>query len=381
MDATEPQATSASESNASEADRDVAVQIANVTKEYGDVTAVDDVSLNVRDEEFLTLLGPSGAGKTTLLHMIAGFVTPTRGTINIDDVDVTHKPPYERNIGMVFQSMALFPHMTVGENIAFPLKMRRFDHDRIDERVQEMLDLIRLPEIRDRNVAELSGGQQQRVAIARGLAFKPSLLLLDEPLSSLDKKLREEMREELLRIHREAEVTTVHVTHNQEEALTMADRIAVIKEGEIAQHSSVQKMYSRPNSAFVADFVGNTNMLPGHVATVNEQRFSVDFGDDIVSTCQPSVVDTDPVADDQVTVGVRYEQVQIDERLDTDNAYNATVSDVIFMGDVINYKAEIDSLGVEVNISELNSKDVDVFERGDAVQVGWEDDDTLVYSS
>ncbi|MFW6385012.1 MAG: ABC transporter ATP-binding protein, partial [Halodesulfurarchaeum sp.] len=272
---------------------DVAVRIDRVTKDYGDVVAVDDVSIDVRDGEFLTLLGPSGAGKTTLLHMIAGFVEPTRGDIYIDGEVITDRPPYERNIGMVFQSMALFPHMTVAENIAFPLEMRRYDRARIDDRVEEMLDLIGLPDIGERDVSELSGGQQQRVAVARGLAFEPSLLLLDEPLSSLDKKLREEMRQEVLRIHREADVTTVHVTHNQEEALTMADRIAVIDDGRVAQCSPTRELYASPNSTFVADFIGNTNLLRGRVSGWDGDVCAIDLGSgDVTVRCRTN--DADP---------------------------------------------------------------------------------------
>ncbi|MGM0399259.1 MAG: ABC transporter ATP-binding protein, partial [Halobacteriota archaeon] len=254
-----------------------AVRLDHVSKQFGDVTAVDDVSLDIRQQEFLTILGPSGAGKSTLLHMIAGFDEPTSGRIAIDGEDVTTAPPYERNIGMVFQSMALFPHMTVGENVAFPLKMRRIDPAHIEDRVAEMLELIRLPDIADRNVQELSGGQRQRVAMARSLAFEPSILLLDEPLSSLDKKLREEMRRELLRIHRETDVTTVHVTHNQEEALVMADRVAVIQDGEVVQHATTQELYDRPTSAFVADFVGNTNLLAGRIATLADATCRVEL--------------------------------------------------------------------------------------------------------
>lgn len=354
-----------------------AVRIDNVTKAFGDVTAVDDVSLDIRDGEFLTILGPSGAGKTSLLHMIAGFVEPTRGTILIDGNDVTTDPPYERNIGMVFQGMALFPHMTVGENIAFPLEMRRHDPDRIDERVREMLELIRLPGIADRDIDELSGGQQQRVAIARALAFEPSLLLLDEPLSSLDKKLREEMRTELLRIHSAADVTTVHVTHNQEEALTMADRTAVIRDGRIVQHTSTHDLYDHPNSAFVADFIGNTNILESRVTEQTDDGCVVTLGESgpLVDCCPETALAPDAA----VTVGIRYERMEIGETLGTDNVLEASVVDVEFAGETITYDVVVERTGQQLSVTELNTTDTRVFRRDDAVCVGWNATDAFVY--
>ena len=361
---------------------DAAVRIDNVTKAFDDVVAVDDVSLDVRDQEFLTLLGPSGAGKTTLLHMIAGFTKPTAGDISIDGEIVTRKPPYERNIGMVFQSMALFPHMTVGENIAFPLKMRRIDKFDREDRVQEMLDLIRLPDIGDRQVSELSGGQQQRVAIARALSFEPSLMLLDEPLSSLDKKLREEMRQELLRIHREANVTTVHVTHNQEEALTMADRIAVIQEGEIAQHSSTQELYARPQTAFVADFVGNTNMLRGRVEGVNPPNCTVKIADtDQTIECRTDLGDGTVDVGDDVSVGIRFEEIEIGDSVSADNVFDGTIIDVVFKGNFVDTTVRIDGIETAFQVSDINSEDTRVFARGDGVRVGWDATDCLVYTT
>jgi len=370
-----------------------AVRIEAVTKKFGDVTAVDDVSLSIREGEFLTILGPSGAGKTSLLHMIAGFVDPTAGAIHIDGRDVTAAPPYERNIGMVFQSMALFPHMTVGENIAFPLEMRRQATDRIDERVAEMLELVCLPGVADRSVGELSGGQQQRVAIARGLAFGPSLLLLDEPLSSLDKKLREEMRRELLRIHRETDVTTVHVTHNQEEALTMADRIAVIREGEIVQHAPAQELYDHPNSAFVADFIGDTNLLSGTVECRDGTTVTVtlDGGDATAERARQTIeclVETETengehrasfAPGDRVQVGVRYERLDLGREVGTGNAFDATVTAVEFAGDTVTYDVTLADMGARLSVTELNEPGSRVFDRGETVRVGWDPADAFVY--
>jgi putative spermidine/putrescine transport system ATP-binding protein/spermidine/putrescine transport system ATP-binding protein len=354
---------------------DPPVAFEDVTKIYGDVTAVKDVSLTVGEKEFLTLLGPSGAGKTTLLHMIAGFTTPSSGEIYIDGEPVSAKPPYERNIGMVFQSMALFPHMTVRGNIAFPLKMRRWEPDAIDDRVEEMLDLVRLPGTEKRNVAELSGGQQQRIAIARGLAFEPSLLLLDEPLSSLDKKLREEMRHEISRIHDETDVTTIHVTHNQEEALTMADRIAVIDEGEIEQLANTEDLYNEPRTSFVADFIGNTNMVQGVVVDGGRVRSadgSLEFS--------ASLDGYEP--DDGVSVGLRHEQIRIDDAdPGTDTTVPATVANTIFRGDVIDYTVRPESIDAQLHIVKLNEKHTKAFEPGEEVVVGWNSENVLVYPS
>jgi len=348
-----------------------AVEIDAVTKQYAEVTAVDDVSLEISDGEFLTLLGPSGAGKSTLLHMIAGFTEPTRGEIFIGGEPVTGAPPYERNIGMVFQSMALFPHMTVGENVAFPLKMRRFDPGRIDERVAEMLELVRLPGIADRDVSALSGGQQQRVAIARGLAFEPSLLLLDEPLSSLDKKLREEMRQELLRIHREADVTTVHVTHNQEEALTMADRVAVINEGRVVQHSTTRELYADPATAFVADFIGDTNFLPGELRRDGDACVLTVGGRELTVP--------DAGSEGEAAVGVRAERIRLGEELDTDVAFDGTVSEVLFKGDTVHYEVAIAGPDARVGVTVLNATNTQLFDRGDELRLGWNAEDTFVY--
>ncbi|MFW6003548.1 MAG: ABC transporter ATP-binding protein [Halanaeroarchaeum sp.] len=357
-----------------------AVRLEHVTKHYGDVTAVDDVSLDVHQQEFLTILGPSGAGKSTLLHMIAGFDEPTSGHIAIDGEDVTTAPPYERNIGMVFQSMALFPHMTVGENIAFPLKMRRIDPGRIEERVAEMLELIRLPDIADRNVQELSGGQRQRVAMARSLAFEPSILLLDEPLSSLDKKLREEMRRELLRIHRETDVTTIHVTHNQEEALVMADRVAVIKDGNVVQHATTQELYDHPTSAFVADFVGNTNVLAGRIDHRADTTCRVELdGTGTAVTCRVDDPNSDLDVGTPVDVAIRYERVRVGDDLATDNRFDGVVAEVTFEGDTITYEVALAGGDRRLSVTELKAAHRDLYQRGESVQVGWNVESAVVY--
>jgi len=233
-----------------------------ITKRFGDFTAVNDVSLNVPHGTFLCLLGPSGCGKTTLLRMIAGLEEPTSGSIVIDDEDITAIPTHKRDLGMVFQSLALFPHLSVGENIAYPLRIRGRPRDEQARRVGDLLRLIHLPDFADRPVAKLSGGQRQRVAIARALALSPRLFLLDEPLSALDAKLREAMQVELRQLQQKLGITTIVVTHDQREAMTMADMVVVMGEGRIRQAAAPVEIYRKPADAFVADFIGMTNLLP-----------------------------------------------------------------------------------------------------------------------
>src|SRR5919109_31258 len=241
------------------------VVLTDVSRRFGGVTAVDGVTLDVGEGEFLTLLGPSGCGKTTTLRMIAGFLPPSRGRIVIDGEDVTRLPARRRNIGMVFQDYALFPHLTVAENIGFGLRERGTPRRRIGERVHELTALVRLTGLERRFPAELSGGQQQRVALARALAYTPRVLLMDEPLGALDLKLREAMQLELAQLQRRLGITTIYVTHDQEEAMTLSDRIAVMSEGRILQVGPPDEVYGRPRTAFVASFVGKVTLLAGTV--------------------------------------------------------------------------------------------------------------------
>jgi len=360
-----------------ESSGETVVNIDGVTKRYGSLTAVDDVTIPIRDGEFLTILGPSGAGKTTLLHMIAGFEQPTAGEIYIHDEPVSNEPPNERDIGLVFQSLALFPHMTVKGNIAFPLKMRRDDPGDIEGQVEEVLELVRLPlEYKDKPVEDLSGGQQQRVAFARAIVYEPTLLLLDEPLSSLDKKLREEMRAELSRIHDEIDLTIVHVTHNQTEALSMADRIAVINGGALEQLDPAKEVYANPGSPFVAEFIGNTTMLDGvvesvgngeAVATVGRGQIAFRRGDGVRSG-------------GPVQLGLRAEKIRI-EASDpgTENAFEGTVRQVAFEGDQTQYVVDVAALDARLEVTHQDPKSETVFERGDSVVVGWAAEDVFAY--
>ncbi|MGO4441105.1 ABC transporter ATP-binding protein [Rhizobium sp. RAF56] len=238
------------------------VYISSLTKDYGAFRAVDDVSLDIAAGEFLTLLGPSGSGKTTLLMMLAGFARPSAGSVRLGEQEVIHLPPHKRNIGMVFQNYALFPHMTVGENIAYPLKLRSIGKAEREARVHRVLDLVQLAGYQDRRITELSGGQRQRIALARAIVFEPRILLMDEPLSALDKQLREAMQIEIRRLHDRLGTTTISVTHDQREALTMSDRIAVFSRGKLAQVATPPELYERPASRFIADFIGESSFIP-----------------------------------------------------------------------------------------------------------------------
>ena len=256
------------------------IHVQDLTKKYGEMYALDSVNLDVKSGEFLTLLGPSGSGKTTLLMAIAGFNRPDSGSIRFGDEEVILKPPHKRDVGMVFQSYALFPHMTVAENIAFPLKLRGVSLAETAERVATALKTVQLDGLGDRDIEQLSGGQKQRVALARAFVFRPRILLMDEPLSALDKKLREQMQIELKHLHKQLGVTTVYVTHDQREALTMSDRIVVINKGQLTQIGTPNDIYNHPANAFVADFIGESTMLPLNL----DGSGSLYFEDNLIKT-------------------------------------------------------------------------------------------------
>jgi putative spermidine/putrescine transport system ATP-binding protein len=253
------------------------LSIRGVTKRFADVTAVNDITLDVAQGEFVTFLGPSGSGKSTLLYMIAGLEDVTSGDIRLREASLLTVPPHKRNIGMVFQRYTLIPHMSVEDNIAFPLRVRGWSRERIAQRAAEMLRLVRLEDCRGRRPAQLSGGQQQRVALARALSYDPRILLMDEPLAALDKKLKEGMQAEIRRIHRETGVTVLYVTHDQEEALRLSDRIAVFNGGRIEQAATGADLYENPASRFVAGFIGNCNFLPVTISALHEGSATVRF--------------------------------------------------------------------------------------------------------
>jgi spermidine/putrescine transport system ATP-binding protein len=286
----------------------IAVELQDVTKKFGDFVAVDRISLQIQDGKFFSLLGPSGCGKTTTLRMIAGFEQPTEGEIFIAGQPTAGVPPFEHNTNMVFQNYALFPHMTVAENVAFGLEMKRVPKAEIKTRVAEALRMVRLPDLGYRRPKQLSGGQQQRVALARALVNRPAVLLLDEPLGALDLKLRKEMQLELKDLQHQVGITFVYVTHDQEEALTMSDRIAVMHQGQVLQIGSPTEIYERPQSRFVADFIGETNFLDGEVVDRKNGHVTVKITPEIA--IQAPVSDGSPI-ESQVTVAIRPEKLSL----------------------------------------------------------------------
>ena len=307
------------------------LRLRNVVKSYdGKTNAVDDVSINVARGEFVTFLGPSGSGKTTTLLMIAGFEDPSGGTIELDGRNLTLSRPYRRNIGMVFQNYALFPHMTAQENVTFPLRMRHFPKGEIAQRAEKMLALVGLSAFAQRYPRELSGGQQQRVALARGLVFNPDVVLLDEPLGALDKNLREQMQVEIKRIHRELGITTIYVTHDQTEAMTMSDRIAVFSNGRLAQVDTPLDVYQRPSNRFVAEFVGDSNFFAG---TVDASRPGMA---DLTGIGRVRIPPKNTLIGD-VDIMIRPERLQPTHMVDAvdANEFEMTVVDTINYGDSI----------------------------------------------
>jgi putative spermidine/putrescine transport system ATP-binding protein len=308
----------------------IKLKTSGLAKRYGAFVALAPTDLEVAEGEFLTLLGPSGSGKTTLLSLIAGLATPDEGRLLINGKDVTHGAPYERDIGMVFQNYALFPHMTIAENIAFPLKMRKLDAATAKRRAMEALELVRLPHVAQRYPKELSGGQQQRIALARCLVYRPSIVLMDEPLGALDKKLRDQMQLEIKRIHRDLGTTIVYVTHDQEEAMTMSDRICLMNAGRIEQLGTPADLYFRPRTLFVADFLGESNLLEGTVERVDgghvEVRLAQDGGRALAAAGAP--LDTGS----KVRVMVRPQNLRVLPEAAAVNAVRGTVLDSMITG-------------------------------------------------
>ena len=342
------------------------LDIEHLVKRYGDFHAVRDVSLSIADGEFLVLLGPSGCGKTTTLRMVAGFIEPTAGRVLLGGQDVTLLPPWKRNAGMVFQSYALFPHLTVAQNVAFGLEMRKLPRADIETRVEEVLALVRLGGYGGRLPRQLSGGQQQRVALARALAIRPDVLLLDEPLSNLDAKLRQEVRVEIRELQRKLGLTTVMVTHDQEEALTMADRLVVMNEGEVRQVGSQRDLYERPADRFVAGFVGRSTFLdgtietPGHFQTSGGLELKCTGGQTgaAVLSLRPERVEIGPVSQEGGPLA------------GLDNQLSGTVEFVSYLGSLIDIHVRLspsDRLVVQIANREGGfSPDV-----GQPVHVGW----------
>ncbi|MDH7787423.1 putative spermidine/putrescine transport system ATP-binding protein [Ochrobactrum sp. 19YEA23] len=362
----------------------VAVSAKNVSMIYNGFHAVRSASFDLEQGRFLTILGPSGSGKTTLLRLIAGFQRPSVGEIFINGQAVSAVPSHKRSIGMVFQKLALFPHMTAAENVAFPLKMRRFDARTIPERVERYLDLVRLGGLGSRRVHELSGGQQQRVAIARALVFEPDLLLLDEPLAALDRKLREEMQLEFRRIQRELGVTTINVTHDQREALVVSDEIIVMDGGEIQQMARPSETYRNPSNAFVANFIGVTNFITGKAAAMDGSVVQIDAGPKLAGV---AVDGRKPVAaGDTVSCAIRAEQIRIGSNAESgaglDTKLEGVVTDAIFEGERIVYELRVPALGnALMRVFDHDPVGHSQFEEGATVPIGWNARDLIVFAA
>jgi putative spermidine/putrescine transport system ATP-binding protein len=350
------------------------VRFSAVQKSYdGETLVVKDLNLDIARGEFLTMLGPSGSGKTTTLMMLAGFEPATHGEIFVQGQPINNTPPHKRGIGMVFQNYALFPHMTVAENLAFPLQVRNMPKSEIADRVKKILQLVELPNMASRRPGQLSGGQQQRVAVARALVFEPDLVLMDEPLGALDKQLREQMQYEIKHIHERLGVTVVYVTHDQSEALTMSNRIAVFNDGVVQQLSTPSELYERPQNSFVAQFIGENNKLKGTVTDIARDKIAsvkLDSGDVV----KAMAVNVSKVGE-KTLLSLRPERVSIvSPKKSGTNVLSAKIAELIYLGDHIRARLEVagqDNFVVKVP----NTSGQGGINEGDMVKIGWTTED------
>ncbi|MCE2523423.1 MAG: ABC transporter ATP-binding protein [Rhodobacteraceae bacterium] len=346
------------------------VRFEGVQKTYdGKVLVVKDLNLSIGKGEFLTMLGPSGSGKTTCLLMLAGFETATHGEILVDGKPINNIPPHKRGIGMVFQNYALFPHMTVAENLAFPLDVRSVGRDERDAKVKRALDMVQMGGFESRRPLQLSGGQQQRIALARALVFEPDLVLMDEPLGALDKQLREHMQFEIKHLHERLGVTVVYVTHDQTEALTMSDRVAVFDDGRIQQLAAPDHLYEMPENSFVAQFIGENNTLMGIVEELSEDVASVRLdGGEIVSAVPVNV----GAVGERTRVSVRPERVELDERKLPSGAHTiaAEVQEFIYMGDIFRTRLKVAG-NEDFIVKSRNASNQTRLSPGEKIKIGW----------
>lgn len=358
------------------------LSIRGLNKQYGNVVAIDHVSLEVKKGEFMTFLGPSGSGKSTTLYIVAGFQDPTEGQVLLGGESLLKVQPNRRNIGMVFQRYTLFPHLTVGENVAFPLRVRGKSEAEIANKVDEMLKLVHLKGYQNRMPSQLSGGQQQRVAIARALAYDPPLLLMDEPLSALDKKLREELQFELRRIHQETGVTILYVTHDQEEALRLSDRIAVFNEGRIEQCGTGEDLYERPETKFVAGFIGNSNFLPVKVSQVAAGSAEISFPDGSRGSTASTV--TDLKTGGEASLMIRPDRLTLAKEAGASAdqvALPVTIKDTTFLGDSL-YFAAVTPWNQEITVrTPMISANPHEFSIGDQVFAKWHAEKSQIFSA
>lgn len=352
-------------------DRVIAVSVRGVVHQYREVRALDGVSLEIAAGEFVTLLGASGSGKTTLLRVIAGLIQPTDGKVFIDGRDVTAVPPQGRGVGFVFQNYALFPHLTIYENVAYPLRIRRVSDVEVRRRVAHVLELVGLPDVGQRRTAQLSGGQQQRIAVARALVYGPAVLLMDEPLGALDRKLRKRMQLELRRLQHELSITCIYVTHDQEEALTMSDRVAVMHDGHILQIANADGLYRSPISPFVADFVGDTNLLRGRIEHAGGRTVVVtDHGTHVELAREVGPIGA------SVTLSIRPESVHLRASAD-DAQVSAVVEQVVFVGNLTQVYCRTSS-GEEIR-AEVQGSGATTLATGDRLWLRWADADVNVF--
>jgi putative spermidine/putrescine transport system ATP-binding protein len=346
------------------------ITVRQLTKTYGEVTSLDNVDLDIRSGEFLTLLGPSGSGKTTLLTVLAGFTRPDHGSVRFGDAEMIRTPPHKRGVGMVFQNYALFPHMTVAGNVGFPLRLRGVPRAEQGERVERALTMVQLGGYGARRVDQLSGGQRQRVALARAMVFEPRILLMDEPLSALDKQLREHMQIELRQLHDQLGMTTVYVTHDQREALTMSDRIAVIDHGRIMQLDAPRRIYERPANRFVAEFIGESTFLPVTVAGGNASLAG-----------RPLKLAAPPARDGRYLLLLRPEHLHLVRAADTDdvNTLQGIVTTVVYQGDSVLVQVKLDD-GTVIGVRgpSAGRAGAATLQPGDATTLGLTPEDTIL---
>ncbi|WP_331234182.1 ABC transporter ATP-binding protein [Natronorarus salvus] len=349
------------------------LRVENLNKNYGDVVAVKNASFEIEDGEFVSILGPSGSGKSTMLRMISGFETPTTGEIYINGENVVGTPAFERDTNMVFQNLALFPHLTVSENIQFGLKRRGVEKQERNERTEQILEVVELRGYGDRDIDQLSGGEQQRIALARALVNEPSMILLDEPLASLDRKLRQHMKFELQRIQNETGITFLYVTHDQEVAMSISDRMIVLNEGIIEQDGPVRAIYDRPATRFVAQFMGDLNVLSGTVTRVDERTIEMNIGDEAVMV--PTVSTNPAIASGEtVEVGIRPSHIQLSKQ----NGSSAGILTGIVENDIYAGDETVYSVDVGEKVFKIESTE-DGFNIGDPVVLRWDRESTFLF--
>ncbi|WP_454874275.1 ABC transporter ATP-binding protein [Paraburkholderia xenovorans] len=354
------------------------IELKQVSRRYGAVQALAPLDFSVKQGEFVTLLGPSGSGKTTLLNVIAGMVNPSSGQIFVRGVDITKAPPSARGLGMVFQNYALMPHMTVFDNIAFPLRVRKMPKDEIARKVKDVLDMVRLPDIAQRKPKELSGGQQQRVSLARCIVYNPALILLDEPLGALDKKLREQMQLEIRRLHAELGITMLNVTHDQDEALSMSDRIVLMNEGRVEQIATPDELYRSPRTAFAASFIGTANLISGTVEHHAGERALVSTS---LGMLRAAATACTASRGESVTLLVRPESVRMGPASDSPTGDGAdglrhagTLEDSIMLGSVVRHHVRLTG-GMQMVVQQQDSRRRPAPERGAPVLLDWAPED------